>query len=321
MAKKDFYSLLGVSKTASADEIKKAYRRLAMKYHPDKNPGDKSAEEKFKEISEAYEVLSDPARRAAYDNPNPFSGAGGAHSPFGDFGFSPFRDGNYTYTAQSAYDLFDEMFGDIFGTRASRGPVKTRGADLRYNLSVTFEEAATGVEKSVRFVRTRDGREEPAHLLVAVPKGVRPGQRLKLRGEGDPGINGGPAGDLYVVIDIAKHPLFTRDGNDVLMDLPVNFVDAILGTEVEAPTLFGKASVRIPPNSHSGQILRLRGKGFPELNSTRTGDMLLKVVVDVPKNFTNEQLELLRRLRETSGTAPLVKEYKEKVKRLLEARK
>jgi molecular chaperone DnaJ len=323
MAKKDFYSLLGVAKTATADEIKKAYRRLAMKYHPDKNPGNKSAEDMFKEISHAYEVLSDPQKRAAYDNPRPhFAGGPGAAggAPFGGYDFSNFGD-EQSYSSQSAYDLFDEMFGDIFGARAARGPIKARGADLRYNLQVSFEEAATGIEKPVRFMRTRNGHEEPAHLLVAVPAGVRPGQRLKLKGEGDPGQNGGSEGDLYVVVDITKHPLFSREGNDVLMDMPINFVDAMLGTEVEVPTLFGKASVKVPPFSHTGQIFRLRGKGFPELNSTRSGDMLLKVVIDVPKSLSDEQMELLRRLSATSGSAPLVKEYKDKVKKLLEARR
>jgi molecular chaperone DnaJ len=326
MAKKDFYSLLGVQRTSSADEIKKAYRRLAMKYHPDKNPGDKSAEDMFKEISHAYEVLSDPQKRAAYDNPRPFAGAGqgrpGQPNPFGDIDFTQYGGAaGGAYTSQSAYDLFDEMFGDIFGARTQRGPIKTRGADLRYNLAVTFEEAASGIEKPVRFIRTSEGREVPAHLLVAVPAGVRPGQRLKLRDEGDPGQNGGQPGDLYVVVEISKHPLFTREGNDVHMELPVNFVDAILGTEVEVPTLFGKANVKVPPNSHPGQTFRLRAKGFPELNSNRTGDMLLKVVIDIPKNFTEEQIDLLRKLHAAGGTAPLVKEYREKVKRLLEARK
>src|SRR5690606_17423528 len=181
------------------------------------------AEDMFKEISQAYEVLSDSNSRAAYDNPRPhFTGAGarGGH-PFEGFDFSQYQGNNYS--SQSAYDLFDEMFGDIFGARAARGPVKARGADLRYNLQVTFEEAAKGVEKPVRFVRNHNGKETPANLLVAVPAGVRPGQRLKLRGEGDPGFNGGQPGDLYVVVETSKHPLFVREGNDVQMDLPVNF--------------------------------------------------------------------------------------------------
>ena len=240
-------------------------------------------------------------------------------SPFGGgFDFSEFRHGR-PYTTESAHDLFNDLFGDMFSAR--RGPVRSRGADLKYNLQIGFEEAARGTEKQIRFLRENNGKDESAHLSVSVPAGVRPGQRLKLRGEGDFGQNGGPRGDLYVVVNISEHPLFRRSHNDVVMDLPISFVDAILGTEVEVPTLAGSATVKIPPGTHNGQTFRLRGKGFPDLGSQSSGDMLLKVVIDVPKNLTESQKDVIRELSSVADSAPLVREYKEKAKRVLDSRK
>ncbi len=340
MAKADYYTLLGVPKAASADEIKKAYRKLAMKYHPDKNPNDKAAEDKFKEVSEAYEVLSDVKTRKAYDQfghagaqtgggPSGFyrgsAGSGGpgpGQNPFEGFDYSQFRGGQ-TYTSDSAYDLFNDLFGDVFGGAAAgarRGPMRSRGSDLKYNLQISFEDAARGLEKQIRFLREREGREEQAHLAVSIPAGVRPGQRLKLRAEGDAGTNGGEPGDLYVVVSIAEHPVFKRVENDVLMDLPISFVDAILGTEVEVPTLVGRSTVKVPAGTHPGQTFRLRGKGFPELNGKQSGDQLLKVVVDVPKSLTDEQKAMVRQLSSVADSSPLVREYRDKVKRLFESR-
>jgi molecular chaperone DnaJ len=326
MSKKDFYSTLGVSRNSTAEEIKKAYRKLAMQYHPDKNPGDKVAEEKFREVSEAYEVLQDPKQRQAYDN---FGHAGTSSGPqgfytgpnFEDFDFDSFRGGR-NYSTESAYDLFNDIFGDAFsGPKGRRGPARARGADLRYNLSVTFEEAARGCEKQVRFVRQKNGREDSANLAVTVPPGVNHGQRLKLKSEGDSGRNGGENGDLYVIINLVEHALFRRQGLDVIMDLPLSFVDAIAGTEVEVPTLTGRANVRVPANTHPGQVFRLRAKGFNELNGSRVGDMLLRVVIDVPAHLSPEQIESLRKIMGGSETTPLVKDFKEKIKRIFEGRK
>jgi DnaJ-class molecular chaperone len=328
VSKRDYYSVLGVARTANADEIKKAYRKLAMKYHPDKNQGDKSSEDKFKEVSEAYEALSDEKTRAAYDQfghagaAAGFSrGAGGFRGgpqQYEDFDFSQFRNGQQ-YTSESAHDLFNDLFGEMFNQR--RGPVRSRGADLKYNLAISFEDAARGTEKQIRFLREVNGKEESAHLSVSVPAGVKPGQRLKLRGEGDAGTHGGPTGDLYVVVNISEHPLFRRVENDVVMDLPISFVDAILGTEVDVPTLAGSATMRIPPGTHNGQTFRLRGKGFPDMGGKSSGDMLLKVLIDVPKNLTAEQKELIQQLSSVADSAPLVRDYREKAKRVLDSRK
>jgi molecular chaperone DnaJ len=323
MPKVDFYNILGVAKNATQEEIKKAYRRLAMQYHPDKNPGDKAAEEKFKEVSEAYSVLSDIKSRQSYDQ---FGHMGAANQNqgyytgpnFEDFDFQNFRGGPQ-YTTESAYDLFNDIFGEVFGAgaKSKRGPTRARGADLRYNLNVTFEEAARGCEKPVRFIRDRNGKEDSANLIVSVPSGVSNGQRLKLAGEGDSGMHGGSSGDLYVIVNLSEHPLFKRQGLDVLMDLPLSFVDAITGTEIEVPTLTGRASLKV----HPGQVFRLRAKGFPEVGSSKSGDMLLRVVVDIPTNLTKDQIEAIRRLAPVGDSAPLVKEFKDKVKKLFEARK
>lgn len=330
MGKKDFYSILGVSRSASPDEIKKAYRKLAMQHHPDRNPGNKEAEDKFKEASEAYEALANPQSRAAYDQFGHVGAArGGArpHSshqhyssaPFEDFDFGAFR--GRPYTTESAYDLFNDLFGDIFAGRTTHGPIRSRGADLKYNLKISLEDAARGCDKQIRFIRNRNGKEDTANLSVSVPKGVRLGQRLKLRGEGESGSHGGPNGDLYVIVDFLEHPIFRRQGLDLLMDLPISFTDAILGTEVEVPTLTGRASVRIPPGAHPGQLFRLKGKGFPEINSSKQGDQLLRIIVDVPKNLGAEQLEQVKQIAFLGESAPLVREFKTKTEKLFKERK
>lgn len=333
MAKRDYYSVLGVSRQASADDLKKAFRKLAMKYHPDKNPGNKAAEDSFKEVNEAYDVLSDPKKRQMYDQfghagaqqqggPNPFRGGG--FENFGGFGgFDPRSAG-----AQDQYqDMFGDFFGDFFGQTEPGGGARRggfrgqgRGADLRYTLTITLEEAATGTEKRISFVRHRAGKEDTAKLSITVPAGVKSGQRLKLRGEGDsPGGNTKP-GDLYVIVNFQDHILFKRKDNDVLMELPVSFVDALLGTSVEVPTLTGKASLNIPPGTHPGQIFRLKGKGFPDIGGYAPGDMLVKVVVDVPSSVTDEERQALEKLRKGAAASPQVSEFKEKMKRLLQSR-
>lgn len=327
MAKRDYYDILGIDRSASADEIKKAYRKLAMKYHPDKNPGDKAAEDKFKDVSEAYEVLSDAKSRTAYDqfghagpgNPNGPQSGFYTQDPFAGFDYSGFR-GGHSYTTESAYDLFDDIFGDILGAKG-RGPTRARGSDLKYNLQLELEDAFRGCQREIRFVRNRGGKDDTSRLSVNIPPGVKDGQRLKLRGEGDGGLHGGVAGDLYVVINYVPHSLFRRHGLDCHMDLPLSFVDAILGTEVDVPTLSGRAKVKVPMNTHPGQVFRLRGKGFPELNGNAVGDMLLRVVIDTPKELSPKQMEMVRSLASIADTAPLVSEFKSKAETLLKSRK
>ncbi len=332
-AKKDFYSVLGVSRTASEDEIKKAYRKLAMKFHPDKNPGNKKAEDQFKEVSEAYEVLSDPKKREMYDQFG-FAGAGagfggGAGQGFGGFGGGPGGGfggfgGGAGGSSEDFQDIFGDMFGDVFGGR-SGGFRQTRrqhrGADLRYTLNVSFEDSALGSEKTISFIRHRNGREETARLAVKVPAGVKQGQRLKLSGEGDGAPQGGPSGDLYVIINVQEHSLFRREEDDVLIDVPVAFTDAILGGEMEVPTLTGRVAVKIPPGTHTGQVMRLKGKGFPKSGGFGAGDMRVRILVDTPSNLTAKQKELVQELAKSASETPQVKEFRDKMSQILRGRK
>lgn len=327
--------MLGVSRQATPDELKKAFRKMAMKFHPDKNPNDKTAEDRFKEVNEAYDILSDPKKKQMYDQfghaafqaGGPGPGAHGGPNPFRGFenfgGFDP-RQGGQSGDFQ---DMFSDFFGEFFsgeqthpGAR-SRGPRgENRGADLRYTLNVTLEEAATGAEKRINFVRHRNGREDSAKLSITIPAGVKAGQRLKLRGEGDAPPGSGKPGDLYVIVNFQDHPLFKRKENDVLLELPISFVDALLGTQIEVPTLTGKAMLNVPAGTHPGQIFRLKGKGFPDIGGYAPGDMLIKIIVDVPNNITAEDREALEKLRKTSSNTPLVTEFRDKMKRLLSSR-
>jgi molecular chaperone DnaJ len=327
-AKKDFYSVLGVSRTATAEEIKKAYRKLAMKYHPDKNPGNKKAEEQFKEVSEAYEVLSDEKKRQMYDQFG-FAGAGagyagaGAGGPGGFGGFGGGFQG-FGGNAEDFQDIFGDMFGDVFGGRTGgfrQTRRQHRGADLRYTLNISFEESALGAEKTISFIRHRNNREETARLAVKVPAGVKQGQRLKLSGEGDGAPQGGPPGDLYVIINVQDHPLFKREEDDVLLDVPVIFTEAILGGEIEVPTLTGRVALKIPAGTHTGQIFRLKGKGFPKSGGFGSGDMRVRVLVDTPAHLNSKQKELVQELSQSTGDTPQVKEFKEKVATILRGRK
>ncbi|MBC7421047.1 MAG: DnaJ domain-containing protein [Bdellovibrio sp.] len=331
MAKKDFYQLLGVARTATQDEIKKSYRKLAMQYHPDKNPGDKKAEDKFKEFSEAYETLSDEKKRQTYDQ---FGHAGPGGNPFGAGGFGGAGRGSAGGAGgqDNFQDIFGDVFGDIFGGQAGRGGTYTsgrqrggprapvRGSDLRYTLSVSFEEAGTGCEKMVSFMRQVGPKDESAKLSVTVPAGVKEGQRLKLSGEGDKPASG-TAGDLYVIIDLQDHILFKREEFDVILDLPVSYTDAILGATAEIPTLFGKVEIKIPTGTHSGQAFRLKGKGFPKLGATGSGDMLVRVVVDTPDKVNSRQKEILEELQRYNEATPLVKNYQDKLQTVLRGRK
>lgn len=347
-SKKDYYDVLGVNKDASAEDIKKAYRKLAMKYHPDRNPDNPKAEEQFKEAKEAYEVLTDDQKRAAYDqyghagvDPSMGGGAGGA----GYGGFS---------------DAFGDIFGDIFGGAAgtrSGGQRNNvyRGADLRYNMEISLEEAAKGTETKIRIpvqstcetckgsgakagtqpvtcttcgghgqVRMQQGFfsvqqtcpkchgsgkmvKEPCTscqgagrvkqnktLSIKVPAGVDEGDRIRLSGEGEAGVNGGPTGDLYVVIHLKEHEIFKREGGNLHCEMPIGFATAALGGEIEVPTLEGSAKMKVPSETQTGAIFRLRGKGIKPLRQSEPGDLLVHVLVETPVKLTDKQKELLR---------------------------
>ncbi|HRM69192.1 MAG TPA: molecular chaperone DnaJ [Thauera phenylacetica] len=351
MSKRDYYEVLGVNRDAGDDEIKKAYRKLAMKYHPDRNPDNKEAEEKFKEAKEAYEMLSDPQKKAAYDRyghagVDPSMGAGPGAQGFD--GFS---------------DAFGDIFGDLFGGGRGGGRSNVyRGADLRYNLEITLEEAARGAEKTIRIptveecgtchgsgakpgthpkpcptcqghgqVRVQQGffsiqqtcpkchgsgkiipdpcrdcggagrTKKQKTLEVKIPAGIDDGMRLRHAGHGEPGLNGGPPGDLYVEIHIRKHAVFERDHDDLHCEMPISITTAALGGEIEIPTLEGMARLKIPAETQSGKVFRLRGKGIKNVRSHVHGDLMCHVVVETPVNLTERQKELLREFEEISS--------------------
>ena len=372
MAKRDLYEVLGVNRDASEDELKKAYRKLAMKFHPDRNPDNKEAEEKFKEGKEAYEILTDANKRAAYDRyghegVNPSMGGGG-----GGQGFDGFAD------------AFGDIFGDIFGGGGGgggRGRSNVyRGADLRYNLEISLEEAARGAEKTIRIPAQEEC--EPCHgtgakpgtqpktcptcggagqvriqqgffsiqqtcpkchgsgriipepctscggagrvkrqktLEVKIPAGIDNGMRLRHGGQGEPGVNGGPAGDLYVEIHIKQHAVFQRDGDDLHCEMPISFTTAALGGEIEIPTLDGAASIRIPAETQSAKVFRLRGKGIRNVRSHAPGDLMVHVIVETPVKLTDRQKELLREFGDIASSNaerhnPKAKSWMDKVK-------
>lgn len=349
---KDYYSTLEVDRNSTDADIKKAYRRLALKYHPDRNPGDKSAEEKFKEINEAYSCLSDPQKKSNYDR---FGTAEGVGAGFGAGGFEDF--------SSSFGDIFGSMFGDIFGDFAGRGRTRARkGQDLRYDLELNLSEAVFGTEKKINIPRWEDcstckgtgarpgkgptvcqtcngtgqtklqqgfftiartcgscggagkiitdpctkcrgqGKvRKERKVSLKIPAGVDTGIRLKVSGEGEAGSLGGPPGDLYVIIEVQPHPFFKRKGNDLLCEVPVSFVQATLGGEIEVPTLDGKETIRIPAGTPSGRVFHLRGKGAPKLGGYGKGDQFITIFIDVPKKLSSRQKELLREFAEISG--------------------
>ncbi len=299
---KDYYRVLGVEKTASAKELSKAYRTLARKYHPDTNPGDAKAEEQFKEISAAYEVVGDETTRKKYDE---FRRYGGGGSTYGTGGFG--RGG-----AENMSDLGDlsDLLGGLFGgARGGSSGGRTGfggfgpmpGTDLQAQLTLTFEEAVRGVTKSVRL--NSEALSRPLEVNVRIPAGVRSGQRIRVPGKGAPSSDGGDPGDLLVSISIEPHEVFDRDGANLLVDVPVTYPEAVLGADVKVPTLSGTTvTVRLPPGTPSGKVFRVRGKGVK--SSAQTGDLLATVVVHVPTEVGDEERALIEKLAAIAESAP-----------------
>lgn len=291
MAKRDYYEILGVSKNASDDEIKKAYRKLAVKYHPDKNPGDKEAETKFKEISEAHEVLSDKQKRARYDQFG-HAGVGGAGSSAGG---NPFANGNYSFNGQSFnFDFggsggLDDILGSIFGFGGgARRPA--RGTDYRTTVVLNFEEAVFGTTKII----TTDGKD----LKVKIPAGIDDGMSIRLSGKGGAAPKGGTKGDLYVFVRVKPHKRLTREGNIILSERVISMVDAALGTEVDVETVDGNVRMKVPAGTQSGTPFKLSGHGVPLMRSDGDrGPHIVTIIVETPKNLSKRQRELLEEFK------------------------
>ncbi|MAW34521.1 MAG: molecular chaperone DnaJ [Gammaproteobacteria bacterium] len=285
----DYYEILGLSKGASDDEIKKAFKKKAMKFHPDRTGNDKSAETKFKEAKEAYDVLSDPQKKSMYDQYGTTDFGGG----FGG-GFGGRSQGGFN--ASGFEDVFEDLFGDIFGGGRARNPNRAyKGADLEYHLQLTLEEAAFGIEKVVKF-RTKN---EDKEISVSIPAGVDNGDRVRLSGKGEAGINQGPPGDLFIRVVLEKHSIFERDGNNLYCNVPISFAEATLGAEIEIPTLSNnKVSIDIPPGTQTGKYFRLRGKGIKSVRGGNIGDLMCSVQIETPVNLSNEQKNILLQFEE-----------------------
>jgi molecular chaperone DnaJ len=372
MAKRDCYEVLGVERNADADEIKKAYRKLALKYHPDKNPGNKTAEEQFKELGEAYEILSDPQKRALYDQHG--------HAAFdrrtGGFGGGPFHD---------PFEIFREVFGgggifeDLFGGGRSDPSQPQRGNDLRYDMEITFEEAAHGCEKEITLTKPESceacqgsgaeagsrirtcpscggrgqimnsrgifsiaqtcphcqgagrvlekpcrachgngRRERSSKIKLRIPAGVDTGSRLRSAGNGEAGFRGGPAGDLYVVLHVQAHAIFQRDGDDLLCEVPVSFVQAVLGAEIEVPALDGGTTIKIPPGIQPGTMFRLKNKGIRNVQGYGRGDLHVRINVEVPIHLSSAQKAKLQEFADLCNgkESPMSQGFFEKAKQL-----
>ena len=348
MDKRDYYEVLGVDRGASSEDLKKAYRRLAMKFHPDRQSSDPKAEEKFKEASEAYEILNDGEKRAAYDR-------------FGHAGVDPNQGGASGFEG-SFSDIFGDVFGDIFGGSRGRSDGVSRGSDLRYNLNLTLEQAVGGDTIEIKIpvmtacadcdgtgcapgsspttcsdcsgtgqIRVSQGFfslqqtcprcrgqgriitdpcrscggsgrvEKSKTLSVKVPAGVDNGDRIRLTGEGEAGLRGGPPGDLYVQVEVKDHPIFVRDGRHLYCEVPISFPDAALGGQMEVPTLDGRVNLKIPKETQTGKVFRLRGKGVTQVRGGGVGDLLCKVQIETPVELTQQQKELLEKFKESLG--------------------
>jgi len=377
VSKRDYYEVLGVERMASSDEIKKSYRKLAVKYHPDKNPGDKASEEKFKELGEAYEILIDPQKRAVYDQHG--------HAAFDRRAGGGFQRGGGFH---DPFDIFREVFGgggggnifdDLFGGGRSDPTAPQRGEDLRYDMEITFEEAAHGVEKEITVTKPErcevcDGsgaeagsrvktcptcggrgqvissrgifsiaqtcpacqgagrviekpckachgagrRDKPSKIKLRIPGGVDTGSRLRSMGNGQAGLRSGPPGDLYVVLHVKPHEIFQRDGDDLLCEVPVGFVQAALGTEIEVPTLTGKAEIKIPAGTQPGTMFRLKGKGIKNVQGYGHGDLHVRVLVEVPTHLSSAQKAKLQEFAELCNgkESPISQGFFEKAKKL-----
>ena len=368
--KRDYYEVLGVSRNAGEQELKSAYRRLALQHHPDRNPGNQAeSEERFKELTEAYSILVDPQKRAAYDRYGHAAFGGGAgYSPdFSSVDFSDFAD------------IFGDFFGfgDIFGRGRTRRPRAERGADLRYDLTISFEEAASGLDTKIKIPRTEicsscggrgarkgsepvtcagcggrgqirstqgfftiartcpqcggmgqvirdacpdcegEGRVRNEKILgIKIPAGVEDGTRLRVSGEGEAGYQGGPPGDLYVILKVREHEFFERRGNDLYCVIPLSIAQAVLGADIKVPTLRGQERLRIPEGTQSGAVFRLRGKGFPSVDGHASGDLYASVHVVVPRHLTRDQRRMIESLEHSVRVEnkPLERRAAEKVK-------
>jgi curved DNA-binding protein len=294
MAQTDYYEVLGLKKGASEAEIKKAYRKLAVKYHPDKNPGDKAAEDKFKEINEAYAVLSDAQKRAQYDQ----FGSSGFHQRYSQEDiFRGFDVGDiFKDMGFGTYDIFSRIFGGGGGFRQGGfgfGGGSRRGEDFSMEVSITFRQSYDGDEKRVAFMR--DGKRE--ELSVKIPAGVEDGARLRVAGKGGYGHGGGPTGDLYLVIKVGSDPHFTREGDNIVVDRQIRFTDAVLGASLDVPTLEGTKRIKVPAGIQPGTKVRLKGLGFPHMGKSGKGDLFVRIDVTVPEGLTADQKALVEELR------------------------
>src|SRR4030043_807489 len=299
MANRDYYETLGVSKNASNEEMKRAYRKLAMKYHPDRNPNKKEAEERFKEINEAYGVLSDKEKRKQYDT----FGAEGFRQRFTQedifrgFDFEEILSGlfggrgkrEFRYGGRGGFD-----FGDLFGQTAHQdmGRMPQKGEDILYELTISLEESAFGGEKKISY--RKNGKIE--EVSVKIPRGISSGKKLRLSGKGTEGRNGGPPGDLYLQVSIREHPSFTPEGDDLIVEREINFSEAVLGTTIEVPTLEGMKKVKVPPGTQSHTRMRLKGLGMPHFQGEGRGDEYVKGIVKVPKKVTDKSKGLIQEL-------------------------